>query len=1248
MNGNPGAEGPASIGAGSGASVRTDTAVPLLDPAELPLYGSRLIEASAGTGKTFTIAALYLRLVLGHGGDRAFAEALLPPRILVVTFTDAATRELRARIHERLLGAARHFRGDAPGAPDTALRRLLDDYPDPLERQRCARQLELAAEWMDEAAVSTIHGWCYRMLREHAFDSGSLFEQQLETDLSELRAEAVRDYWRHMVYPQQGARLELLRAILGPDPDTLDRRIRRLLAGEPARAAPVSELDDLLDRRLAQLEMVKAPWRDDFEAAAASFRVALPGLNGNQYRRPDDLLAAMRAWALDPVRAQPGDPKKPLSLRFSLSGMRARLKKGCALPPDPHPAFARLDGYSDAVDDTPAAVLRHAAAWVRERFEREQRRRAQLGFDDLLNGLDAALAGPGGARLAETIRGQFPVAMIDEFQDTDPVQYRIFERIYRVAENRPEQGVFLIGDPKQSIYSFRGADIHSYLRARRDTTGRHYTLKVNFRASTAVVAACNRLFGHAEGHAPGAFLFRSPEGRNPVPFELVEAAGRPEVLRVEGRDLPALTLAHLDDAESIAKGEYVRQMAARCASVMVSLLEAGRTGEAGFFEEGRPTPLLPSDLAVLVRDRHEAGAIRAALRRRGVRSVYLSDRESIFDTPEAADVLRWLRACAEPESDRLLRAALATATLDLGLDELDRLNSDEAHWEERVLQFRAYRQIWRDQGVLPMLRRLLHDFALPGALFHRADGERVLTNLLHLSELLQTAAGELDGEQGLVRHLAEHLQGNGAAAEEQILRLESDEGLVQVVTIHKAKGLQYPLVFLPFVCGFRPVDAKRLPVTWHDADGRLQVRWNPEPDDVRQADRERLAEDLRLLYVAVTRARHHCWLGIGPLRLGNARNHQLHLTAIGHLLSGGAEIPAGELAGALRALAGEVPGIAVLPTPEPTEAVYRPDKDAQPTGAPRQPSRPAREHWWIASYSALRIGESSGPGLPAVPQAADTALEDRFSEAADEPPVDAARAPPPAAAGLHRFPRGPGPGTFLHGLLEWAAGEGLGAIAGAPERLRDTVARRCRRRGWDHWVDTLSDWLGRLLTEPLELPGSDGPLRLCDLAVFQPELEFWFETHWVNARRLDRAVCALTLDAAPRPEVLPQVLNGMLKGFIDLVFEHQGRYYTLDYKSNWLGPRAEDYAPARMRERVLESRYDLQYVLYSLALHRLLRARLPDYDYDRHVGGTVTWFLRGLDAPGRGLHLERPTRALIEELDAMIRSAPDADGEVGP
>ncbi len=1215
--------------------------VAALDPLAFPLFGSRLIEASAGTGKTFAIAALYLRLVLGHGGNgQAFAEPLLPPQILVVTFTDAATRELRARIHERLMQAARHFRATASEAPDPVLHGILEAYPTPAERAACARRLEVAAEWMDEAAVSTIHAWCYRMLREHAFDSGSLFEQELAADQQALRAEAVRDYWRHMVYPQQGARLELLCTTLGRDPETLGRRVWGLLSSEPARMASLDELTAVLDDRLAALEPFKAPWRDDFAAIAASFLSALPALNGNKYRKAEALLETMRLWALDPGRTEPGAASKELTVRFSRAGMNERLKKGRVLPADLHPAFAMMDGYAELTDDTPALLLRHAAGWIRARFEREQRRQAQLGFDDLLTRLDDALASPGGARLAHTIRTQFPIAMIDEFQDTDPVQYRIFERIYRIAENRPEQGLFLIGDPKQSIYSFRGADIHSYLQARRATDGRHYTLGTNYRSTEAMVQAANRLFEHAEGYAAGAFLFRAGDD-DPVPFQGVTAQGRAERLEAGGEPLPALVLVHPEAGDSVSTGEYLGTMAQSCATEMVTLLEGARAGHTGFAQVEGFAALQPSDLAVLVRNRREADAIQAALRARGVRSVYLSDRESVFASPEAADVLRWLRACAEPQSERLLRAALATATLNLDLQALDRLNTDEAHWEQRVVEFRDYRRIWRRQGVLPMLRRFLHAFGLPQTLFQRADGERVLTNLLHLSELLQTAAAELDGEPALIRHLATHLQGDGAASDEQILRLESDEGLVRIVTIHKAKGLQYPLVFLPFIGSFRLRDDSQLPLIYRDAAGRVCRSMTPDALALAQADRERLAEDLRLLYVAVTRACHFCWLGIAPLRRGTRKENELHHSAIGYLLGGGDPIPGPALAEALRGLAGTVPAIVVSTAPEPKSARYGGGEAPAALGAPRRMMHTVREHWWIASYSALRLAGWSEHVAATGPEAPDTALEDRLGEAGDEPVATIPTPRAPEAGGLHRFPRGPAPGTFLHGLLEWAAREGFAAVAADPARLRDTVARRCRLRGWQTWVEPLCTWFGRLLVEPLTLPGA-GVLRLDRLRTYQPELEFWFETHWIDSRRLDAAVRSGTLQAAARPELMPQLLNGMLKGFIDLVFEHEGRYYTLDYKSNWLGPRPEDYVPERMRARVLESRYDLQYVLYTLALHRLLKSRQPDYAYDRHMGGAITWFLRGLDAGSQGLHLERVPEALIEELDQMIRSAPDA------
>ena len=595
-------------------------------------------------------------------------------------------------------------------------------------------------------------------------------------------------------------------------------------------------------------------------------------------------------------------------------------------------------------------------------------------------------------------------------------------------------------------------------------------------------------------------------------------------------------------------------------------------------------------------------------------------------------MLAWLKACAEPDVERPLRAALACITLDLPLVELERLNQDELAWEKRVMQFRGYRETWRKQGVLAMLRRLLHDFELPQALIARPDGERVLTNVLHLSELLQQAAAELDGEQALIRHLAEHLALSGQAGEEQILRLESDEQLVKVVTIHKSKGLEYPLVFLPFICSAKPVDGSRLPLHFHDAAGNAQVSLKPTPELIAQADDERLAEDLRLLYVALTRAQHACWLGVADLKRGNNNRSVLHLSALGYLLGGGAMLA--ESAGLQSWLAEVQQGCDALQceaVPAAGEAHFYPPLNQATLLEPRIPSRRAAENWWIASYSALRIGDSLSPA-----EAPESALAQKLSDDERLDP-DAPRDVLLSGGDIHRFPRGPNPGTFLHGLLEWAGSEGFKAD---PEALQDAVARRCNRRGWQGWIETLSDWLQHLQDEPLRLNNGQPAVVLSELNQYQIEMEFWFASHKVDVVQMDQLVRQHTHGGAPRAGAEPSLLNGMFKGFIDLTFEHQGRYYVADYKSNWLGADDSAYTEQAMTASILDNRYDLQYVLYLLALHRQLKARLPGYDYDQHMGGALYLFLRGTRSQGQGVFFTRPPRLLIESLDLMFQGKP--------
>ncbi len=1298
-----------------------------LDALTFPLQGSRLIEASAGTGKTWTIAMLYVRLVLGasHEGDaNAFDRPLMPPDLLVVTFTDAATQELRSRIRQRLAQAAEVFRAEATAAPSgdlSALFALREQYP-ASDWPRLATWLQVAAEWMDQAAISTIHGWCMRMLREHAFGGQALFRQTLSTDPTELLAEAARDCWRTFY---RDLSLRELNEVLAwwKAPSDLLNAVRRLLpyAGHPefqavAHAQPANLLAMHHQQRAETLQALKAHWPDwidelrvQWEADDAQNRIDRRKFRAQFYQ---PWLDALKAWATSDDQTAP-DLKTGWT-RLTPQGMSEAYKDPTQAPQHLGlQALADLQQQIAGLPDAQSDLLRHATVWVRQRFDQAQAQRAQLGFDDLLRQLDAALQAPSGPALAQAIRQQFPVALIDEFQDTDPLQYRIFDAVYRVEQPWPGTALVLIGDPKQAIYAFRGADIHTYLQARRDCAGRLYSLDTNHRSSQAMVDAVNHCFEQAERRTSGtgAFTYRSADGDNPVPFHRVKAAGRatlwcPHGMAPHPAAAPALTVWHLppsSDGGAVKPDDALDPMAQACAATIAGWLKGRQAGFATPRPDGGTDwqALRPQDVAVLVNHRGEARAIRSALARHGVPSVYLSDRESVYQSDSAEDLHRWLQACHQPQDARALRAALATRNLALDWHALDRLRHDELAWDDMVERFRQFQQVWRQRGVLPMVQTLLHTFDVPARLLAPAagdalpDGERRLTDILHLAELLQHASQTLDGEHALIRYLAEQceLAQTGEGGDAPILRLESDAQRVRVITVHKSKGLEYPLVFYPWATYLRTVKAKDTLLRWHGDDGNLQLATggtSPAKEEAAQrADRERLAEDLRKLYVGLTRARYATWLGVAPVA-------QWEDSAIGHLINGGQALDATPWPQVLHAALGG-PAHTVI-EPAPIGDVYHagatsavpvagtPAASAMASGALPPAEAVARTYrgqprprWWIASYSALRLAapDADAPVHLAVP---DTAQDDLLLEP-DDHQLDAASwsnaednlAPPsetqldlwataePAPAsttpGAHAFPKGSAAGTLLHDALQWCAEQGWTHALHNPQRLRDKVAQLCQSHGWDDWADTATDWLTELLQAPLPLPATtapepasgntgshtdvsatnnaDGPC-LAQLATCQAEMEFWLAVALASTQDLDRLVTQHTLGGAPRPPLQADQLHGMLKGFIDLVFEHEGRYYVADYKSNWLGPDDSHYTAARLQQAVLDARYDLQYSLYLLALHRLLRQRLPGYDYEQHMGGAVYLFLRGWRGPARGVLHERPPRAFIEALDRLF------------
>jgi exodeoxyribonuclease V beta subunit len=1253
-----------------------------LDPLTLPLHGSRLIEASAGTGKTWTVAALVLRLVLGHGAPPGRAP-LVPAQILVVTFTRAATRELSERIRDRLVQAAAVFQGRAPlPAGDPFLAALLAAWPDDAGRAAAGRRLALAADAMDEAAVMTLDAWCQRIVRDGLGTAAPPWQGEVEADVHETLREAARDHWRTTVQPLQGDALALARR-LWPTPDHLVQDV--LDAGDlELPVADPAPLDEQLARHLDRQRALRAGWPQRLDALHAWLTALIarkPSGFKAQQGHVDSWLDNLRRWAttLDQPMPKLSDAGRQ---RLNPQGVREALR--VPVPESEWPdAVHRLPALLETLEQLPAPepAWRAAAVWaIRDRVRRQRARHDRWSHADIQRQVAEALdpsRGIAAAALREQLLQRWPVALVDEFHDTSPLQLAILERCYGLQAPPDGHALLLIGDPKQSIYAFRGADIHSYLQARRATEGRHYVLDTNRRSTAGLVQAVNALFGHAERQrADGAFRFGRGVHGGVLPFEPVRPNGRPEQLWLHGE--PAPSVQAVLDAAPESGGRSRDTLARRCAQVLARWLDDEGSGYGAAADAAPLRRLQPQDVAVLVRSRHEARLVLDALALRGVPAVFLSQNDSVFDTREAEDLRWWLEAAARPQDMAAVRAAMGCGLTDLPTERLLALADDDLALAEAAADWEALHRCWQRQGVLAMLRLALHRLGAAQRWVARPDGERRLTNVLHLAELLQSAsqgraAAGGDGVTALLRWYRREQQAaaqglSPATADDRIIRLERDEQAVRVITVHKSKGLQFPVVMLPFATHQR--DASQGPTPWlvrvPGGDGQMRVVVGPDAAAQEQAQLEASREDLRLFYVAATRAEHHLWLGISLHLAGTRKRPGFTGSALGLLLDGwgGNGAPPGSpqaVTAALQAWAAAAPGVAWVRTEGPDDPAAQPPHRLRAVGGhrPLQPPPPlgpvAGCDWSVSSYSKLVQGLStsgpaaaagSGASRPDAESADDLPWLTAPALRLDEPAVPSAAAVPgpaptaPADAPWHRFPRGALAGHFLHGQLEWLAERRFGLPG--HDGLRQALLRRCERQDWGgpRAVDT-ADWLEAVCQTVLPPLGAS----LQQLGPTQPELEFWLPLARLDPAVLDDACRQHLFPGRSRPALGERQLQGLLMGFADLVFLHAGQAWVLDYKSNALGPGDEAYHTSALETAMLDHRYDVQAALYALALHRLLRVRRGAAGASAvPLGGALFWFLRGLAAPGAGCcHLTVPP-ALLDALEAMLEPWPAERG----
>lgn len=1179
-----------------------------------------MIEANAGTGKTYTIEGLFIRLLL--------EKELTMQQILVVTFTRKATAELQNRILDKMRQAVRMIKSGQADPEEIGDAFLKDLF---LHRRKYLNEdltrLQEAIHDFDEAKIFTIHGYCQRVLNEEVLLTGMPFDVRIHQD-DPLTQQATEDYWRRFI--QESSQSEEGKVLIESlhqdgvrEPADLEQRIRMLINKPYAHIAddlkPIEEYLKAIRELSTERIQLLSEWQTRKNELLE--KIAEADLNNlGSWKKKLDLVEA------DLEIDSPFEELTALKV-VRRSYLDTKIKKnGNAVVQDDF--FERCDGFfklREMLELLPAALIVHAYVDIQSKRENLLTIGDQITFQDLLMRVQKALQHPeSGPKLAERLRTKTPYALVDEFQDTDPVQFDIFQRIY--DSDGTGSSLMMIGDPKQSIYGFRGADIFTYLQAKEENQRRgeqgeqnFVVLKNNFRSRPSLIKAVNALFQFKEN----PFLLHENEGFGASIDYFPSVSGNPgieEELLLDGAPPTAMHVKYAGPGRNKSKVKFA--IYRDLAKEIQRLLTNSKNGSLLIRKNGKDVPVQAGDIAILVLSNYDASVIKKVLKEAGIGAVTYS-RDTVFETAEADAMYAFMNAVLNPghlmHGNRLILSGL----MGYDLNELEGVMKNDEQRIKLAQELEDLEKKWRTRGFLAAFRQFLVSGRRMEKIAETYDAERVLTNLFHLADI----CSKVERDQSMLPYALNEWfarqQSDPDQDDERTLLLESDQNLVKISTVHVSKGLEFPIVFCPTLWDgkdlFSSKSAKNPKEVHTDGKGKIYLGGKATiPENIQtQIRKEAVAEQVRLAYVAVTRAKYLCYLYF------HENNRSTHYSGLASLLTD----PEGRLnrvdyASALKQLAETSPEEIRL------EQVVNHTGEEADLGTHGMGSLPdfipkkyegrevlKAQRGQFSFSSLVHGGRSEEPDH-------DQVFEKYFGDSKEEQ-VEMNTDHP-----IH-LPRGMTIGSFIHAIFE---DPNFHFHQADHEDVIYLIQRQMQRfrvdMKWEKAVQNIVNWvcrarIGDLLIGDLK-PGDQ--LR---------ELEFHFPVRKPDSQTLFSLI--REEESMPTDSVFRRDL---MKGFIDLVARKNGKYYIIDYKSNYLGGRKDDYHPDALKKAVLESGYDLQYSIYLVALIRYLRPRIPNFNIEDHIGGVGYLFVRGLDpafGEGYGVYFCKPVAKTLEQIDKELR-----------
>ncbi|WAI11642.1 MAG: exodeoxyribonuclease V subunit beta [Buchnera aphidicola (Macrosiphum albifrons)] len=1152
------------------------------------LNGINLIEASAGTGKTFTIVLLYLRLLLGIGEKKTYNKKLLVHEILVVTFTNTAKEELYIRIKDGIQNLYLTCINKKNINPiyNFFLREIKDI-------NEAVYILKKAQNDINNASIYTIHGFCQHILELHTFHLNSIFEDKIIDNEDELYLQATQDFWRRAFYNLPENIINIVHQEY-KNPDYLLKKIKPFFHMQSINFSEKNlnnkKLTMFHQKNIEKINFFKEIWLIYYKRIPKEIN----GLKINKkiYSKFNIIrwINNITTWA----NSETKDYTIPIALKyFSKTNIEKNTINNICLK---YIIFEETEKILKKNFSLKNIIMIYAINKIKKFLLKEKQKKSLLGFNDLLNILLKTIQKE--KILKNLIRTKYPAAFIDEFQDTDIQQYKIFDLLYKKNEKTV---LFLIGDPKQAIYSFRGADIFSYLYA-KSKIKKCYYLDTNWRSSINMCKSINFLFSHHKN----PFIFKN------IPFIPITPSCKNEKMNFTINGIPQIPMRFFfQEKEEVYIDDYQVWISQQCANEISFWLTCGKAGNAKITTKNGEKILTANDIAILVRNKKEADLIQKELQKLNILSIYSSDKNSVFQTFDAQELLWILESILEPDNEELLRQSISTHILKELSSKIKKksVNENKYFIIEKLYE---YHNIWEKIGIFHMIKTMILEYQINSNTIEININYLKNLNFLHIGELLQEQFQYFHKKISLIRWFQKKILQKTQPTHNEYIRCFDESQSVRIITIHKSKGLEYPIVWIPFSIDFK----KSLLSVYHDQKNfKTFFDIKESNENLKLADKERLAEDIRFLYVALTRSILHCSIGIACLtkKTTKKNNSNLHKSSLGYIIQHGKPMNYENLFNQLK----------IFKMNDFIEVKNNSDNFRLPMknniyliSETNILNKNIKNIWNITSFTQLnKKNKTPKENVKEI-------TAEKFSVKNNKKNNQSFI--------IHNFPQGKNTGLMMHEILKnlhFLNKKNYNWFSDFLKKYNIPIT----------WTSTLIYWIKNIINSPLgekKIILSKINKKLCT-----KELEFFFPiNNTLYSRELNKIIQSIDPISIDSPKLFFNPVKGILKGFIDLVFFWEQKYYILDYKSNWLGKNNSFYSDIHIKQEIIRKRYDLQYQIYTIALHKYLQKKIKNYNYKNNFGGIFYFFLRAIDRDQEndGIFYTVPNFSLIEKIITLI------------